>query len=307
MDNYKSRFVLWVHSYWNRRNDFNNDGHPSDGLFCFLVLFERKNNMEKYCCGGDNCLLYNLYTNMIIDVHAHLDFVREAKVKKIQEDPNIKLVVSNSVNLSSCKKNLELSNKYSKVKLAVGLYPEKELQGSDFAPFLSFIRQNKDKIISIGEIGLDLYHTKENFEVQKKLFIKQLDLAKELKIPVIVHTRKAEKESLKILEGYKDLNVILHCFSGNFKLVKMAEKMGCYFSIPTNIVRSEHFQRIIEEIPRNKILTETDSPYLSPFKEKENEPAFIAETIKKMSEIWKISKKEVEKIIEENCKNLFKE
>lgn len=242
---------------------------------------------------------------MIIDVHFHADFLKKEKLKEIQENERIKLVITNSVNMGSCKKNIKISKKYSKIKLALGLYPEKELQEKDFENLKLIIEENQP--VALGEIGLDLHHYKDNFELQKKVFIKQLDLAKEKNLPVIIHTRKAEKEVLDILENYSNLKKILHCFSGNFKLVKKAEDLGCYFSIPANVVKSEHFQKMVKELPKEKILTETDSPYLSPFPGKENEPAFISESIKKISEIWNVSEEEVERQIEENFERIFKE
>jgi TatD DNase family protein len=240
---------------------------------------------------------------MIIDAHFHADFLDEVKLKEIEENKKIKLAITNSVNMVSCKKNIEISKKYPKVKLALGLYPEKELKKEDFDKLKKIIEENNP--IALGEIGLDLHHYKENLELQKEIFIKELDLAKEKNLPVIIHTRKAEKEVLDILESYPELKKILHCFSGKFKLVERASEMGCYFSIPTNIARSEHFQKMVRELPKEKILTETDSPYLSPFRDKKNEPAFISESIKKISEIWEISEEEVEEIIERNFKEVF--
>ena len=243
---------------------------------------------------------------MIIDVHAHLDLLPIKKLKEIQENKEIKLVITNSVDLKTCKKSLELNKKFPKVKVAFGLYPDKKLKISDFEPFQNFVRKNKNSIVALGEIGLDLYHTKENFKIQKAVLIKELELAKEMNLPVIIHSRKAEKEVLEVLEEFPKVKVLLHCFSGNFKLVKKGVELGCYFSIPANIVRSEHFQKMVLEVPKEKILTETDSPYLSPFKDKKNEPSFISESIKTISKICKIPKEEVEKQIEANFEKLFK-
>lgn len=242
---------------------------------------------------------------MIIDVHAHIDFLSEEKLIETEENSKIKYVITNSVNLESCKKNLEISKKFSKIKLAAGLYPEDDLDIKKYDEFEDFVLKNKKNVIAIGEIGIDKTE-KLDFELQKEIFIKQLELAKKLKVPVIIHTRKAEKEALDILEEYKNqLKIVLHCFSGNFKLVKRGIEIGCFFSIPANVVRSEHFQKMVREIPKEKILTETDSPYLSPFPEEKNEPAFISESIKKISEIWDISEEKVEKQIEKNFKELF--
>ncbi len=242
---------------------------------------------------------------MIIDIHAHMDFLSEEKIKKVQENKKIKFVITNSVNLESCKKNLEISKKFPKIKLAVGIYPEKEISSGDFKELEEFVSKNRKEIVALGEIGLDLYETNENFELQKEIFLKELNLAKKLSLPVIIHTRKAEEEILEILENYKDLKIILHCFSGNFKLIKRGVEIGCYFSIPANIVRSEHFQKMAVVVPKEKILTETDSPLLSPFKDVENEPSFVEATIKKISEIWKTPEKEVEKQILKNSENVF--
>jgi len=234
-----------------------------------------------------------------------MDFFNEEELKSIlANSQEVKLIISNSVNIKSCEKNLELTKNYSKIKSALGLYPEDKLKESDFNKLKSLVEKNKKNILAIGEIGLDKLE-KADFELQKKVFIKQLDLARELNIPAIVHTRKAEKEVIEILENYNQQKIILHCFSGNFKLVKRAIDLGFYFSIPTNIVRAEHFQKLALEIPRDKILTETDTPYLSPYKETKNQPNYIKETIKKLAELWKISEKEVELQIEKNTKHVF--
>ena len=242
---------------------------------------------------------------MIIDVHAHLDYLESKKLIEIQNDEKIKLVISNSVNLESCKKNLDISEKFSKVKTAFGLYPEKDISLDKYEKFEEYFEKHKNKIIALGEIGLDFSHELPEKMIQIIFFKNQLDLARKNNLPVIIHTRKAEKEILEILENYKDLKIILHCFSGNFKLVKKALELGCYFSIPTNIVRSEHFQKMVKEIPFDRILTETDSPYLSPYKDKKNEPIFIKETIKKISEILEKSENEIENYIEKNYKKIF--
>lgn len=259
------------------------------------ILLQLRKNLKAYCP----------YCLMIIDVHAHLDLLPREKLKEIQENKKIKLVITNSVDLKTCKESLELSKKFPKIKVAAGLYPDIKLKISDFEPFQKFVKENKKFLVALGEIGLDLYRTNENFEIQKAVLIKELELAKEMNLPVIIHSRKAEKEVLEILEEFPKVKVLLHCFSGNFKLVKKGIELGCYFSIPANIVRSEHFQKMVLEVPKEKILTETDSPYLPPFKDKKNEPFFISESIKTISEIWDFSEEEVEKQIEENFENLF--
>jgi TatD DNase family protein len=245
---------------------------------------------------------------MLIDAHAHLDYFSDEKLKEVLQNAkkhNVKFIVNNSLNLESCKKSLELSKKYPMIKPAVGIYPEEKFLKEELKDFNKFVNKNKKEIFAIGEIGMDFKYGKDK-KLQEKAFVFQLEIAKKLNVPAIIHTRGAEKEIVEILKVF-DGKKILHCFGGKLSLVKEAVKIGCYFSIPTNIVNSEHFQKMVEIIPIDKILTETDSPYLSPYKDKKNEPAFIEESIKTISKIWKKSIRETEKQIELNFNEIFME
>ncbi len=246
----------------------------------------------------------------MIDVHANLDFYSREKLLKIIDNAKkigVEFIVTNSVNLNSCKKNLKISQEFHFVKLAVGLYPEKNISLEKYAIFEKWVLENKKNISAIGEVGLDFSEELPSREIQEKIFINQLNLARNLNLPVIIHTRKAEKRVIEILQDFKDLKIILHFFSGNFTLVKEAINSSFYFSIPANVVRSEHFQKLLEITPKENILTETDSPYASPFKEIENEPSFVFEGLKKISEIWKVPIKKADKIIDENFYKIFKD
>ncbi len=244
---------------------------------------------------------------MIHDIHAHLDMVADVeKTIKDSLENNVKTIVTNSVNAKSLSAILKIRKKYPKiVKVAAGLYPEESLKLSDFEKIKKLILDNESNIIAIGEIGLDLHHTDKNFNIQKEVFKKQLDLAEELNLPVIIHTRKAELQVLEILQNYPSLTKILHCFMAKKSLVKKAIDMECYFSIPAIITKSEQFQYITKTSPKDKILTETDSPYLSPLKGKENTPSNIHYSIEKISEIWNSSRKETEEQIANNFNSIF--
>ena len=124
-------------------------------------------------------------------------------------------------------------------------------------------------------------------------------------MPLLVHTRKAEAETINLLQKKQAKKIVLHCFSGNLKLVKQAADLGYSFSIPPNILFSTHFQRVVEEVDINHLLTETDSPYLGPFKGKRNEPAYVRYTIKKIAEIKGFEEKEVEDAIFLNYQRMF--
>ena len=244
---------------------------------------------------------------MIYDCHAHLDFYSDKKIKQVIENAKkskIGAIISNSVDLKSCKKNLMISNKYQIVKLSCGLYPRDRLKLIDYDKFEDFVKKHKENIVAIGEIGMDFKEGK-NKKAQEQIFRKQLDLAKELKLPVMIHSRKQEAKVIEILKEYPKLKKVLHCFHGKLKLLNSVDK-NTYFSIPTNVVRSEHFQKMLLLLSKDRFLTETDTPFLSPHKDiRDNESAFITESIKIISKLWKLSKKQTEKQLEINFKWVF--
>lgn len=244
---------------------------------------------------------------MFIDIHCHLDacenidkIVGEAKKKDL-------IIVTAGMNFSANRQSLDLASKYSCVKAVIGLYPEDALKLTDkeINNELKFIEKNKSKIIGIGEIGLD--RTYLSIEKQKRVFEKQVKLAIKLDIPVVVHSRKMEEETILELEKLKAKKVVMHCFSGNLKLVKRIEKNGWMLSIPANIVFSTHFQEVVKIVKIENLLCETDSPFLSPFRKFSNSPMNVIESYKKIAEIKNLSLKDIEEQIEANFKKMFKE
>ncbi len=258
---------------------------------------------------------------MIVDIHAHLDRFSEEEligvIKRAEKD-NVKAIVTQGVDHENNLKVLELAKKFPIIKPALGLYPLDALnisviEGSqdsdrktkfDVDSTLEFIKKNKNIISGIGEIGLDFKFSKDK-ENQIKNFEKIIGLSEKINKPLIVHSRGAEKECVEILEKYKSKKVVLHMFSGNKKLIKKAEQLGFYFSVPCIINRSQHFQMLAEMVNINQLLTETDCPWLSPFSDKKNEPSFIKYTISKIAEIKKFDKIETENNIFMNYQRLF--
>ncbi len=257
---------------------------------------------------------------IIADVHCHLDHQSfDGQIDKLIENAKkagVKAIITNGVNPESNRKALKIAKKYDIVLPALGIYPIDALQretgtdsygsgnGFDVDKEIGFIRQNKDKIAAIGEVGMDLKLGKD-VNSQREVFGKMLRLADELDKPILIHSRKAEKEVMDILARTKHKKIVMHCFSGKKKYVIEGLKRGYYFSIPTNIVRSFQFQLLVEIAPMSQLLTETDAPYLSPYQGKTNEPAFITETIKQIAEIKKMDKEEVSKILFMNYQKLF--
>ena len=245
---------------------------------------------------------------MIYDCHCHLDVYSDKKIESVIENAKEKKVgaiIINSVNLKTLRRIFELASKYDIIKISAGLYPEKDLTLEKYSEFEKFVKEHKKQIIAIGEIGLDSTE-KLNLKTQEQIFRKQLDLAQELGLPVMIHSRKQEVEVIEILKSYPKLIKIMHCFHGKLKLLDSVDK-NTYFSIPTNVVRSEHFQKMLLLLSKDRFLTETDTPFLSPYKDiRDNESGFIVESIKIISKLWKFSKKQTEKQLEDNFKWIFK-
>ncbi len=250
---------------------------------------------------------------MIADVHAHMTYEDYAndinEVIKRAEKENVAVIISAGTKHENNVATLGLAKEYSIIKPALGLYPLEALELSDkeIDSTLEFIKKNKNKIIAISEVGIDYYTTSEQKEKQIAVFQKVIKIGEETNLPLIIHSRKAELEVIELLEKSKLKKIVMHCFGGNLKLVKRIEDNGWFLSIPTNIVFSTHFQTIVNQTSINKILTETDSPYLSPIKGERNEPSFIKHTIKKISEIKSLDYREVENILFMNFQRLFLE
>ncbi len=246
---------------------------------------------------------------ILVDVHCHMDFPEFDKdreeVLKRAEDAGVKAILLNGVNPESNRRVLELCKKYPIFKPVLGYYPTHtvEVTEAEFDQELEWIA--KQEFIAFGEVGLDAFEKPERMEDMKKALTKIVELAKKLDKPVIVHTRKAELETIELLEQLGAKKVDLHCFSGKKALVQRAIKNGWYFSLPTNITRSSQFQFMAEIIPLGQILTETDAPHLAPNPGERNESANILGTIQKIAEIKKMDPEEVANNVWMNYQRLF--
>lgn len=258
---------------------------------------------------------------MLVDVHCHLDHTafKEDLDKVIQdaEKKGVKAIITTGINPETNRIALKLAQRYDVVKCSLGIYPQDALANEvknfeidlKIEPFdideeIDFIKNNTNNILGVGEIGLD-FKTGDKRQEQKRLFMKQIKVAKDIKKPIIVHSRSAEKDAIDILEASNAKHVLLHCFCGKKSLVKRAYELGYYFSIPTNIVFSKQFQSMVKMININKLLTETDAPYLSPYRGRRNEPSFVEETIKKIAHIKQLDVEEVANNIFKNYQEFF--
>ena len=252
------------------------------------------------------------------DNHAHLDDEkfdedREELIKKIHND-EIDKFVSAGYSLESSKKSIELSKKYDFIYSTCGISPndipqnEEELW-KELGKINKLAKEN-NKVVAIGEIGLDYHWNTENKELQKKAFIEQIIIANELNLPIQIHTRDAVMDTLEIL---KQNNVnkkgIFHCCPLNRELVKEGLKLGFYISFagPVTFKNSKNANEIIEMVPNEKMLIETDSPYLSPepLRGKRNDPRNVKYIAKKIAEVKNITIEEVADITYENAMKIL--
>jgi len=250
---------------------------------------------------------------MLVDVHCHLSFKefdhdRDAVIQRAQ-DAHVVAILESGTEYDSNRKALELAKKYDIIKPSLGIYPTyvEALSEEEFDRDLTFIKANKDKMLAIGEIGLDYHHTTDPqlIKIQQDRFHTILEQLSTVNKPFVVHTRKAEKDVIDILEAKSIKRVDFHCFTGNYKLVKRIIENGWFFSIPPNILRSLHFQGLVSMTPFSQLLTETDSPYLSPPPKQRNEPSFVKFSVQKIAELKNIDEHEAEKIIFMNYQKLF--
>jgi len=256
---------------------------------------------------------------ILVDVHAHLDNEEFNKdLPSILSHEGLAAVVCNGVDTASNRQVLELCKKYKNLKAALGIYPTHclkmiESNPSSFEKEINFIDDNisSGNAIAIGEVGLE-YQEVENLDDKNKGIMndclkKFLDISKKHDVPIIIHSRKAELETIDFLEknNMKGKKVIMHCFSGRKHLVKRIIDNGWIFSIPCNIIRSEHFQNIVKETPIKQLLTETDAPYLSPIAGERNDPRNIIYAIKKIAEIKGLSEEDTANMIFQNYQEVF--
>lgn len=250
---------------------------------------------------------------MLIDTHAHLNFKAfDNDFDKVIEKclaENL-WVINVGSNYNTSKKAIDIAEKYDKgVFAALALHPihakDEDFDAEKYKELALSCTEGSKKVVAIGETGLDYFKDYASFgDKQKEVFSKHLDLAKELNLPIIVHCRMAHNDVLEILKNYK-LSGVIHCFTGNWEQAEKYLDMGFYLGI-NGIMYKFDLKEVIEKTPLNKILLETDCPYLGKEKEQRNEPLFVREIARDIARIKGISFEEVARTTTKNAKNLFR-
>jgi TatD DNase family protein len=262
----------------------------------------------------------------LFDVHAHLTHPKLApRVDELLANARaagVTSIISNGLNPEDNAATLALARRDPLVKPALGLYPvdavlpEMRALGVDYPreaeveytaeQAVAYVREHVEEAFAIGEIGLDGYWVPEPlWERQEQSFRALVSLAIEADKPIIIHTRKREKRALEILLELGARRVDWHCFGGKVKLARQIAEAGHWLSIPANAQRSESFTRMLETLPRDKLLLETDCPYLGPDRDQDNEPANVRHTLGYAAKLWGTSEQAALEQLSGNFAALF--
>ena len=252
----------------------------------------------------------------LIDTHAHLDdekfaHDRAAVIERARESGIVKIITMGD-SLDSSARSVALAEKFELVYAAVGIHPEEAQPMTAATDEQIAAWAAQEKVVAIGEIGLDYYWEKdeERRALQRAIFVRQLDLARQLKLPVCIHDREAHGDMMKILktEG-RGLRGVLHCYSGSWEMATELLKGDWYFGIdgPLTYKNAAKLPEIVQRLPAERILIETDSPYLSPmpFRGKRNEPAHVLYIAKKAAELRGESLEAFARATRENTRELY--
>lgn len=248
-----------------------------------------------------------------VDVHAHLTDRKFDNVEEVVARANesaVNTIICSAYDLSSSKMAIELAKKFPNVYATIGIHPENVVDFDQNAiNELENLAKNK-KVVAIGEIGLDYYWVSDNKDLQKKVFIEQISLANKLGLPVVVHSRDAMGDTIEILRQNKlKKESLLHCYSGSLESAKILGELGFSFSFGGVVTfkNAKQVLEVVQGLPIEKILLETDCPYMSPepFRGQRNEPKNIVYVADKISKIKDIKFETIADITTQNAKRLF--
>jgi len=252
---------------------------------------------------------------MIIDTHAHYDdkaFEEDrAEVLESMADEGIGRIVNIGSSLGACKRTIQLMEQYDFIYGALGIHPTDsgELTESD----IEWLKEQSalEKCVAVGEIGLDYYWDEPDREIQKKWFVRQLELAKEVKLPVVIHSRDAAQDTVNIMkaEQAQEIGGVVHCYSYSRELARTFLDMGFYFGIGGVVTfnNGRKLKEVVEYLPMDRIVLETDCPYLAPvpFRGKRNDSRKLSYVVEQIANIKGISLEEVQQTTTQNAYNLY--
>lgn len=251
---------------------------------------------------------------MLIDSHVHLDKKqfdgdREYIIANLQKN-GIEAVVNIGADIESSRKSVELAKKHDNIYATVGVHPHnaKDLTAEMLEEMEKLAKE--DKVVAIGEIGLDYHYDNSPRDIQRDWFRKQIKLAKKLDLPIVVHSREADEDTLKILkEESQGLKAVIHCFSSDRPMMKEFVDLGFYIAIggPVTFKKTDELKEVAKIVPIEKLLVETDAPYLSPhpYRGKRNEPIFVRHTAELIAKLRGMTIEDFTLQTNQNTKAIF--
>ncbi|PAK32600.1 TatD family hydrolase [Bacillus safensis] len=253
---------------------------------------------------------------MLFDTHAHLNAEQynedlEQVIERAKSEKVEKIVVV-GFDRPTITRAMELIEEYDFIYAAIGWHPVDAIDMTD--EDLAWIKDlsQHEKVVAIGEMGLDYYWDKSPKDVQKEVFRHQIALAKEVKLPIVIHNRDATEDVVTILkeEGAAEVGGIMHCFTGSLETAKACMEMNFYISFggPVTFKNAKKPKEVVKEIPSDKLLIETDCPYLTPvpFRGKRNEPSYVKYIAEQIAELREISFEELAELTTKNAKKVFR-
>jgi TatD DNase family protein len=252
---------------------------------------------------------------MLFDTHAHLnadqfeedvaDVIRRAQAEGVS---NIVVV---GFDEKTIKGALKLAEEYDFIYAAVGWHPVDAIDMKDEHIIWLEELASHPKVVALGEMGLDYYWDKSPKDIQKEVFRRQIQLAKKVKLPIIIHNRDAHEDIVKILkeENASEIGGIMHCFGGSYEIAKQCIEMNFYISFggPVTFKNAKRPKEVVKDLPLDRLLIETDCPYLAPhpYRGKRNEPSYVKLVAETIAEIKEMTYEEVVQITNQNAKKLF--
>ncbi len=249
----------------------------------------------------------------MIDTHSHINMIEGLTLEEIikeAKDNGVEKIILPAASLSDIDTVYEIADKYEDVYGLLGIHPSEVKDWTDkLIDKIKEYSKNK-KIVGIGEIGLDYYWDKSFNYQQKEVFIKQIELANELNFPISIHDREAHKDTFDILQEHnKSSTIVMHCFSGSVEFMQECVKQGWYIALGGVVTfkNAIKVKEVAKQVPLDKLLLETDAPYLTPvpYRGKENHPAYVRYVAQEIASIRGISFEEIDEITTINAKKIF--
>jgi len=250
---------------------------------------------------------------MFIDTHCHLDFPEfnqdRGQVIKRAKDQGIGYIINIGSSIDGSKRSVELSRQYDNIYATIGIHPHDADSFNNKDEIILRELAGKNKVVAIGEIGLDYFKNYSKSDNQRKLFVSLIKLAKDFNFPLVIHTREAKEDTLRILKEAMPLKAVVHCFSGDETFLKDCLDLGFLISFTCNITykKAENLRDMVKLTPIERLLLETDAPYLSPegFRGKRNEPMHVKLLAQEIAGIKEINIEEIGRITTENAIKFF--